>query len=550
MRHTAAVALTLAFLAAIGEQAVLGQAGQGEARGPGASEARRAAGGTASVVGRVLAVGTDAPVRRATVVAEKTVGGDPRRGGPFSATTDDEGRYRLDGLAPGEWRVTASKGGYFTWQFGQRRAFQVPPPITLARGQQFTADIPLARGGVITGSVSDEFGQPVAGLQVRVHRARTERGHRRLQAVGAADLTDDTGAFRLYGLPPGDYYVAASLRVAPVGSVVETTYAPTYFPGTGDLAEAQRIRLGLGAEASAVFSLLPVRRVRVSGAVLDSSGGPANAFLNLVTEGAELGVPLGTGGVTRADGTFTLADVSPGRYRLEATLRGDGPDESASIPVIVYADDVSGVTLVTGRPASMRGTFVADAGVSRRLPGNLSVTATAARAGGTVLGGDSGTTFEIDSLSEPFHVSVGELPDGWAVKEITVNGLSVIDNPAELGPGQQADARIVLTDRVTEVNGTVNATAAGGASVVVFAADMTKWGGRSRYVRVGQADEQGRFRITGLPPGQQYLAIATDYLEDGEHGDPEFLAGMREVAVSFSLDEGETRGVDLGLIER
>jgi len=208
------------------------------------------------------------------------------------------------------------------------------------------------------------------------------------------------------------------------------------------------------------------------------------------------------------------------------------------------------LALVTGRPASMRGTFVADAGVSRRLPGNLSVTATAARAGGTVLGGDSGTTFEIDSLSEPFHVSVGELPDGWAVKEITVNGLSVIDNPAELGPGQQADARIVLTDRVAEVNGTVNATAAGGASVVVFAADMTKWGGRSRYVRVGQADEQGRFRITGLPPGQQYLAIATDYLEDGEHGDPEFLAGMREVAVSFSLDEGETRGVDLGLIER
>ena len=550
MRHTAAVALTLAFLATLGEQPLLGQAGQSDVRGPGASEARRGPGGTASVVGRVLAVGTDAPVRRAAVVAERAVNGNPRGAAGLSATTDDEGRYRLDGLAPGEWRVTVSKGGYFTWQFGQRRAFQVPPPITLSRGQEFTADIPLTRGGAIFGIVSDEFGQPLAGLQVRVYRARTERGYRRLQTVGAADLTDDTGAYRVYGLPPGDYYVAASLRIAPVGSVVETTYAPTYFPGTGDLAEAQRVRLGLGAEASAVFSLLPVRRVRVSGSVLNSSGAPADAFLSLVSEGAELGMPLGTGGVTRADGTFTLADISPGRYTLNATLRGDGPDESASIPVTVYADDVTGAMLVTGRPATLRGTLVADAGVSRRVPGKLSVTATAARAGGTVLGSDSGTTFEIDSLSEPFHLSVGELPDEWALKEITVNGLSAIDGPVELGPGQQVDARIVLTDRVTEVNGTVNATDARGSSVVVFAADVTKWGGRSRYVRKAQADEQGRFRITGLPPDQQYLAIATDYLEDGEHSDPEFLAGMREAAVSFSLDEGETREVDLGLIER
>ena len=85
-----------------------------------------------------------------------------------------------------------------------------------------------------------------------------EQGARRLKAVGVADLTDDMGAFRVYGLPPGDYYIAASLRVAPVGSIVETTYAPTY-SGTGDLAEAQRIKLGLGAEATATFPLLPVR---------------------------------------------------------------------------------------------------------------------------------------------------------------------------------------------------------------------------------------------------------------------------------------------------
>ena len=160
---------------------------------------------------------------------------------------------------PGQWRVTVAKGGYFTWQPGQRRPFDPPPPITLARGQRVTADVPLSRGGVITGRVSDDTGEPLAGLRVRVYRARMAKGYRRLEDVGAADYTDDTGAYRIFGLPPGDYYVAASLRMAPLDSVVQTTYSPTYYPGTGELAEAQRIRVELGTESTAIFPLLPVQ---------------------------------------------------------------------------------------------------------------------------------------------------------------------------------------------------------------------------------------------------------------------------------------------------
>ena len=47
-------------------------------------------------------------------------------------------------------------------------------------------------------------------------------------------------------------------------------------------------------------------------------------------------------------------------------------------------------------------------------------------------------------------------------------------------------------------------------------------------MRTVSADEKGRFRINGLPPAERYLAVATDYLEDGEHYDPEFLERMRD----------------------
>jgi Carboxypeptidase regulatory-like domain len=542
VRDTAIVAVILAFLTA------LDQAASAQGR-PGAPAPRGAVGpaaplGKASITGRVLTPGSNTPVRGADIEAVN------ERGVRLTAKTDDDGAYRFDRLAAGAWRINASKGGYISWQFGQRRPFQPPPPISLDAGQQFTADIPLSRGGAISGRVYDASGDSVGGVQVRVYRARMEQGSRRLKAVGIADLTDDTGAFRVYGLPPGDYYVAASLRVAPIDSIVDTTYAPTYFPGTGDLGEAQRIKLGLGAEATATFPLLPVRPTRISGVVLSASGGPANAFLNLVSESSELGVPIGVGGVTRSDGTFTLPDVAPGRYVLKASSRGDGPDESASMPITVDGNELSGITLVTGRPATLRGTIVADVGISKTLPANLTVVAFSSRETGTVLDSGDGPKFEIGSLGEPFRLTVDGLQDDWSVKSITVNDADALDNTIELSSNQQGVARVVLTDRLTEVSGVVAAAdATTTPQIVVFPENSAKWGHRSRYIRRVEADARGDFRIIGLPP-EQYLAYATDYLDDGEHLDPEFLTSIRNVAVPFALEEAEKRTLELKVVER
>ncbi len=552
MRDTAFVAVLLALLAGL-DTTVLAQAGgpegpplrtrrggSPESAGPGAAPRSNA-----SIVGHVLTPDSNSPVRAADVVAVS------RNGRRLSTTTDENGAYQLERLPEGDWQVTASKGGYVTWQFGQRRPYQTPPPIALKQGERFTADIPLTRGGAISGRVYDASGDSLSGLQVRVYRATMEQGTRRLKTVGVPDMTDDTGAYRVYGLPPGDYYVAASLRVAPLDSIVETTYAPTYFPGAGSLADAQRIKLGLGAEASATFPLLSLRAARISGTVLNGAGSPADAFLNLVSEGSELGVPAAAGGVTRSDGTFTLADVSPGRYVLKATLRGDGPDESASLPLVVDGDEVTGVTLVTGRPATVLGTIVADVGASRAVPVKLRVVAFSDRESGTVLDSGDGVKFELGSLSEPFRLMVDELPQGWGVKALTVNDMDVLDRAIELSPGQQGIARVVLTDRLTQVRGVATAAdPASARSIVVFPEDPEKWGHRSRYVRRVDADADGNFAIAGLPPGEPYLAVATDYLDGGEHLDPEFLSGIRDLAVPFTLDDAETRTLELKVVER
>ena len=514
---------------------------------------RRPAVATTGVLrGRVVAMNSDTPVRGAEVTA--FLGRQRAQiaivGGERTARTDDDGRFDLGQVPAGDWTVTIRKTGFVPWQPGQRRPYQEPGPVQVVAGRATFAEVAVPRGGAIAGRVYDEFTEPAANVRVNVYRARMRDGRRTLDTVGMIDQTDDTGAFRIHGLAPGEYYVAASLRTAPADSVIESTYAPTYFPGTGNLAEAQRIRLDLAAEAHLDFQLLPVRRVRVSGAVVDGGGGAARAFLNLVADGAELGVPLGIGGATLPDGTFTLPDVSPGGYTLYASSRSGEPEESAELRVLVGDDDVSGLTLVTAPPATIRGRFVT-APATALVPRGLSVTAKSSRPGGPMTAGAvSANGFTINAPPGAFQLEVHGLPESWTVQSATVDGIDATETPIALGPSREVTARVVLTSRVTDVRGTVRRTAAPRATKVVVFPEDPALRSRARRVRTAAVDAEGTFQIIGLPPGDRYLAVAVDYLEDGEGADPDFLAAAASRSTAFALGDGERRVLDLTVVTR
>ena len=58
---------------------------------------------------------------------------------------------------------------------------------------------------------------------------------------------------------------------------------------------------------------------------------------------------------------------------------------------------------------------------------------------------------------------------------------------------------------------------------------------------MARVDQNGVFRLNALPPGERYLALAVDYLEQGEFQDPLFLERMKGRATAFSLNEGENK---------
>jgi hypothetical protein len=59
-----------------------------------------------------------------------------------------------------------------------------------------------------------------------------------------------------------------------------------------------------------------------------------------------------------------------------------------------------------------------------------------------------------------------------------------------------------------------------------------------------QPATDGRFRVTGLLPGDYYLAVATE-IEPDQATDPTFLDTLLPMALRVTIGEGETRRQDL-----
>ena len=542
-----------------------GAAGRGQRPMRAQSERVDTPRGTAVLRGQIIAVDNGSPIRRAQVRLSSPDARESR-----VATTDVQGRFEIRELPAGRYTVTASKGGFVALQYGQRRPSESGTPIELADAQTIDKiTIALPRGSVLGGRITDEFGEPVANASVSAWRYAYAAGVRRLTPAGqnSRDTTDDQGHFRLFGLPPGEYYVSATLRSGgpeitdPAGEA--SGYAATYFPGTTNVAEAARIMLSVSQENTGInFGLIATRLVRVSGQVLGSDGAPATGGTVMLVPAAggrsAMAMPQGSAG-NRIDrtGAFRVSNVAPGRYQVRAVV-GGREFELARMDLSVGNDDVDGLTLVAARPATITGTVVSDTGEPFDFrPEQLQI---GLRPGSPdAFGGPGGPattarvaadwSFALRNVSD-FALVRATTPPGWTMKAVIVAGQDITDTPSEFPAGQIiSGAQIVLTKKVTSLSGLVTDSKGNpvlDATVLVFPTNEQLWTYQSRFVKAARPDQQGRYRLSALPPATYYI-VAVQGLEDGQAGDAEFLAAIRESAARLEIGDGESKAVDVKL---
>ena len=136
----------------------------------------------------------------------------------------------------------------------------------------------------------------------------------------------------------------------------------------------------------------------------------------------------------------------------------------------------------------------------------------------------------------------------WALKSVTIGGAEVADVPFELKPGQNVDnVSVVLTDRATDLSGTVRdaqGAGAGGLTVIAFATEPQYWRAQSRRISTSRSGASGAFRIRALPAGDYYV-LAVDDVEQGEWFDPAYLDSVKDKATRVTLNEGDKKTQDL-----
>jgi protocatechuate 3,4-dioxygenase beta subunit len=518
--------------------------------------------GTAGIRGRVVGGENGGPLRRALV----RLHGEAMREGR-ATTTDENGRYEFNDLPAGRYNVSAHKGGYVGMQFGQRRPFESGRPLEMSDGQVMSGvDFTLPRGGVITGRVTDEFGEPVADLSVKVMRQRYIDGRRQLLPMGMWARTDDLGRYRAHSLAPGDYYVNASSEGGMMmGAQTESRsgFAPTYYPGTPSVAEAQRVRVTVGTEVTANFALVTARTLRVTGTVTDSQGRPVSQGFVMVQEGQSRGFfSMGGGGMIKPDGSFTIGNLAAGDYVLHVTIEprsssgfSRGDEEFASVPISLGGDDLTDLAIVTSRSTPIAGQVVFDGGQPAGIrPGDVSFFLAAANLvspmAGTMATPKDDWTFEAQVREAPVLLRA-RTPDGWSLRAVLQGGVDVTDSGIQFRPGEQIDdVQVLLSGRSSRISGTAvdaRGVPAREYTVIVYVDDPARWGPMSRYLATARPDQQGRFEMTKLPPGT-YLAVALDYLEDGQGSDPEFLQQMRPYATPIQLGDGEHKDIKLQVV--
>ena len=277
--------------------------------------------------------------------------------GEQSVVTDREGKFEITGLEFKSYRLSPRLPAYVPLLRGE------DPPEQSRYHVGDTVTLVLVKGGVITGTVTNQAGEPVVGVRVR---ARMVRDAERLPLIywltAFERVTDDRGVYRIYGLPEGTYVVLAggAAQQTNEGDGYETDM-PTYAPNsTRDTAQEIAVRSGVENSNVDIRYRDEPGRV-ISGRVLLPDNAESMRSTVSLTMANDGGGSWYTNSTQPANGKgFVFRGLADGDYDLRAVSAQANGLALSSPPkrIKVNGADVTGIELLPQPLSSISGKVV------------------------------------------------------------------------------------------------------------------------------------------------------------------------------------------------
>jgi hypothetical protein len=480
-----------------------------------------------TVEGTVINSITGAPVPSATVELSVTGVKEPVN----RTVTGVSGAFRFSDLPPGEYTPAFDADHFYASHSSEPwcKTFKLT-----AAGETIHADAELAPITSLSGRVLDPDGKPVAGFRVELQNRR----------MGMSLTTDHYGRFRLPEMAPGTYLLLArpnrGINMPPNSKVSQpsptkdkTAWAPTYYPGVLDMAQAMRIRAAGGDLVGYDIQLRSVPVYRIRGTLRDEHGNPAEKLPIALTPAdiRDFNAKPEAEAVTRVDGSFEFTDVGPGNWRLSAQTRRDGVDLDGFVVVTVSRHDEEDVQIRLAAAFPVEGSVQREAGLK-----GLYLTAVDGLPRHDRYADVNEGLFRVSNVFPGrYRINPSSAP-GHYLAEVRLGEQDVTGQPVDLAPGGPP-IRLLYRSDIGRVQGTVEKGA--NATVVFFPNDKS-------YPETVRCTPDGKFELRDVKPGD-YSAVAFNLVEPDVLQDAAFVQQVTRGAVSVRVEPGGTASVELRL---